>query len=304
MEYDTVIKRVQQHALWPKGVEYSFEEYCWAKTVISTRAFHLRVGNKEMLHLVPFVDLANSTQDSNVDIVCNDKIQACNLISNRTINAGEQIYVCYDHRISFVNVFERYGYLDLGCKSHTVEMPYPAPVVQTLASADTPVWKRALLRHVLGGGEGNGAGAEVEAMGEGDGRTTSLWLTGLNCPLMLALRVCTMEVEQNPTKAVAGAGERRALEILLTVIEHKLAQYPPPHQHQPDDGSKNGSGSVAGVDSGSTNTNLAISIAEEVTQWAIGAQPISVNCSNARKLVQYEVTILLQKRQEVVELLR
>jgi hypothetical protein len=116
-EYETVIKMIQKHPIWPQTHVYSFKEYCWAKSVISTRAFHLateRNSSATGLHLVPFIDIANSTQEANVEVICDTNCHggACiRLVSTRLILRGEQLYVCYDPRLSFTKIFERYGYL-------------------------------------------------------------------------------------------------------------------------------------------------------------------------------------------------
>jgi len=283
-EYETTFRAVQDHPLWPKSKRYTAAEYSWAKTVISTRAFHIDVGGETELRLIPLIDTANShSQERNTAVVCDSERETCNLVATRLIEAGEQVYVCYDHKISFVQTFERYGFLDKGSKLHAVELALPEIVTSTLSDPETPGWKRALLQRALQDGGGGGGDDDN---GGGDKRGLSSWLSlvGLDCPLVSALRVCAMkDEEEDPAKKPTKDEERAALAALLSVLTRALAEY------------KKAAQLASPVQQHARALPVAASNACELT-----CSIDTFNQTNALQLAQYEATILLQKKTEVV----
>ena len=67
------------------------------------------------------IDLANHAVASKMNAtVVIDEIGSCRLVSTRQIASGEEVLICYDAEMDFLDTFERYGFLDLKSDIHSV----------------------------------------------------------------------------------------------------------------------------------------------------------------------------------------
>eukprot|EP00002_Diphylleia_rotans_P018149 TRINITY_DN3522_c0_g1_i2.p1 TRINITY_DN3522_c0_g1~~TRINITY_DN3522_c0_g1_i2.p1 ORF type:complete len:408 (+),score=62.49 TRINITY_DN3522_c0_g1_i2:62-1285(+) len=78
-----------------KSHEYSYDDFKWAISFICTRAFDISMGGQTVRAIMPGIDFLNHSFDAQCSHSYNDKAGCMNVVANRQINAGEQIFTNY-----------------------------------------------------------------------------------------------------------------------------------------------------------------------------------------------------------------
>jgi hypothetical protein len=196
--------------------------YRWVKQVLWSRAFQVE---GQGLCLCPAIDIANSVVNgANAKIVANGN--AFKLVCTSSIDAGEQVLLCYDPDSHTLETLERYGYIDMSSNVHAVEFDlkllwkfFPQK------EADLPKWKHALIHECV---------QESSSMARAEPTLLLTYPTDA-CPLMCAIRGLHMaddaagddsgsqyEVAREP---LAG-NEEACVAVLLEIIHARLRRYP------------------------------------------------------------------------------
>ena len=187
----------------------TFQRYVHARMVVSTRGLN---QSQRGHFLCPGLDLANHrcADQANARVDFTSDPPACLLVATKLIGAGEQIFICYDEDADFLDMFQRYGFLDLTTNVHSVEIRIP---FSSIPFRGDEGWRRSLVEsHVPG---------------------TITWIPaqGLTCPLRFALRAAQLtqsEWDEKGSDAVEHPvqSEREVLQALQQLIVEHMKGYP------------------------------------------------------------------------------
>ena len=122
------LEMIDEHrALQDAGaLRCTVEHFMWAKLVLQTRAFATTDG----MGLFPLIDLANhlsmgaTARVRHLDDASREGHEAAcvALVAEYTLDAGDEVCLCYDPNADHLDVLERYGFFDSSSVVHTVEV--------------------------------------------------------------------------------------------------------------------------------------------------------------------------------------